>query len=297
MQETETATFESLLASVDLRLGSAKRVTLARGGTLATAVNATSMIYVASGRLRGAPARSCALTPGAADHALAVAVGERSALDAGDAVLTLGRRPLSFEAETDAELIVSTLELTEAGARLHRLLPDPLVITNFDGLDPAVAALVRNMGAAEGECRMRSGDALLCRLMVQTAFLAVLRAWFTEGCAPRGWSARAADPQLDRVLTAIHSEPGRDWSLETLAGLGAMSRSVFARRFRELLGASPAHYVSEVRMETAKRRLETGASVSETSRELGYESDEGFRRAFRRHAGVAPSQWRDRALA
>ncbi|MCE7483253.1 MULTISPECIES: AraC family transcriptional regulator [Microbacterium] len=32
--------------------------------------------------------------------------------------------------------------------------------------------------------------------------------------------------------------------------------------------------------------------VSDTARELGYASDEGFSRAFRRHVGVTPSAWR-----
>jgi AraC-like DNA-binding protein len=50
-------------------------------------------------------------------------------------------------------------------------------------------------------------------------------------------------------------------------------------------------------MQHAKDMLESGASVSETSRALGYGSDEGFSRAFRRHTGMAPSLWRARASA
>ena len=71
-----------------------------------------------------------------------------------------------------------------------------------------------------------------------------------------------------------------------------MSRSVFAERFRSALGRSPAHYVTEVRMGAAKGMLDAGRSVSETSRTLGYASDEGFSRAFRRATGVTPSAWR-----
>jgi AraC-like DNA-binding protein len=48
-----------------------------------------------------------------------------------------------------------------------------------------------------------------------------------------------------------------------------------------------------VRMRRAEELLSAGTPVSETSRTLGYASDEGFRRAFRRHAGASPSAWRD----
>lgn len=70
-----------------------------------------------------------------------------------------------------------------------------------------------------------------------------------------------------------------------------MSRSSFAERFRSALGRSPADYVTEVRIEAAKRMLDAGRPVSEVSRELGYASGEGFSRAFRRRTGLAPSSW------
>jgi AraC-like DNA-binding protein len=71
-----------------------------------------------------------------------------------------------------------------------------------------------------------------------------------------------------------------------------MSRSTFAERFRTAVGRSPADYVTEVRIDAAKRMLDAGRSVSDVSRELGYASDEGFSRAFRRRTGMTPSSWR-----
>ena len=94
------------------------------------------------------------------------------------------------------------------------------------------------------------------------------------------------------MVAAINDAPGKDWTLDALASLGAMSRTVFAERFRTVIGQSPATYVTDVRMRRAKELLDAGRSVSETSRELGYASDEGFSRAFRRHTGVVPSVWR-----
>ncbi|MCQ3018971.1 helix-turn-helix transcriptional regulator, partial [Pseudomonas tremae] len=118
--------------------------------------------------------------------------------------------------------------------------------------------------------------------------LSAVRAWASTG----QWPAPIADPFLARVAAAVAADPGRDWSVEHLASLAAMSRSVFTERFRDAVGRSPAGYVTEVRVREAKRLLDAGSSVSEVSRALGYASDEGFRRAFRRHTGVAPSAWR-----
>src|SRR5690606_12250976 len=98
----------------------------------------------------------------------------------------------------------------------------------------------------------------------------LIRAWAENGCAPDGWPSRSNDPFLDRVVEAIHEQPGREWTVETLAGLGAMSRSVFAERFHAAFGRSPVSYVTEVRMEVAKRMLDARRSVSDTARELGY---------------------------
>jgi AraC-like DNA-binding protein len=129
-------------------------------------------------------------------------------------------------------------------------------------------------------------------MMVTTVLLSVIRAWAANGCAPQGWPSLSRDPYLDRVVEAIHEQPGGDWTVERLAGVGAMSRSTFAERFRATIGRSPADYVTEVRVEAAKRMLDAGRAVSEISRELGYASDEGFSRAFRRRTGMTPSSWR-----
>jgi AraC-like DNA-binding protein len=42
--------------------------------------------------------------------------------------------------------------------------------------------------------------------------------------------------------------------------------------------------------------LRAGASVTDIAYQLGYESDAGFSRAFRRHVGVSPSLWRRTAV-
>jgi len=97
------------------------------------------------------------------------------------------------------------------------------------------------------------------------------------------------DPQIGRVISKIHRNPDRAWSLESLASEASMSRSRFAARFNELVGESAMHYVTRWRMSTARARLaERNVTVAEVANSLGYESEAAFNRAFKRHLGVSP---------
>ncbi|GAB3596502.1 helix-turn-helix transcriptional regulator [Microbacterium tumbae] len=288
MSSIDPALLEEALASVDMRLGFAERTALDAGGMLPLPAGVATLAYVVEGEITGEALEiGCALDIPAGEASRTA--GPRTLL-AGDAFLSLGHRPLALASASGARLMTAELDLQPSGAVAE--LPGFVFVTGFAALEPAAAALAANLGpTAPGP---RSGDPVICRMMVTTVLLSVIRAWAQNGCAPQGWLSRGGDPFLDRVLTAIHAEPGREWTVDMLAGIGAMSRSVFAERFRAVVGRSPASYVTEVRMRAAKELLDAGRSVSETSRELGYASDEGFSRAFRRHTGMIPSLWRVR---
>ena len=216
-------------------------------------------------------------------------------LHRGDAMLTPGRLSTALRTPRGTRLLVSTLTLAESARHVAAALPDVALVRDFAGHEPAAAMLAAQLGDDRSEgatAPLRDGDATVCRMMANTVLVSVLRAWAAHGCAPAGWPARTNDPFLERVVAAIHAAPGNDWSVEGLASVGAMSRTVFAERFREAFGTSPASYVTEVRMQAAQERLALGCLVSEISRDLGYSSDEGFSRAFRRRTGQTPTAWR-----
>ena len=285
-----------VLGTVDLRVGVARRTSLAAGALLPIPHDTITLVYIADGSVHGHPPLTdgCRLDVDPGSRRLTIdPQGRRDRLVAGDAFLLLGGTPFALEAEDDTSLMVMDIELADAASTLRAVLPEFIIVTGFDALEPAAAALAENMGLVDpASCPVRQGDPVICRMMATTVLLSVIRAWAANGCAPQGWPSLANDPFLDRVVDAIHDEPGRDWTVERLAGVSAMSRSTFAERFRNAVGRSPADYVTEVRVDAAKRMLEAGRAVSEVSRELGYASDEGFSRAFRRRTGMTPSSWR-----
>jgi transcriptional regulator GlxA family with amidase domain len=88
---------------------------------------------------------------------------------------------------------------------------------------------------------------------------------------------------------------GRDLSVEELAGRAAMSPRNFARVFLREVGISPAHFVEQLRVEAARRSLETSAkSLEQVAAATGFGSAELMRRAFHRRLGISPGDYRER---
>jgi AraC-like DNA-binding protein len=78
-----------------------------------------------------------------------------------------------------------------------------------------------------------------------------------------------------------------------LAREAAVSRSVLAQRFTELVGDSPMRYLASWRIQLAKQMLREGKhSIQEIATHVGYESEAAFNRAFKRLTGSPPASWR-----
>lgn len=74
-----------------------------------------------------------------------------------------------------------------------------------------------------------------------------------------------------------------------------LSSRTFKRRFRAATGETTISYVQRIRVERAKRALETGSlPVEEISWAVGYEDAASFRRLFKRVAGLTPGEYRRR---
>src|SRR5579871_6878404 len=102
------------------------------------------------------------------------------------------------------------------------------------------------------------------------------------------------DDPLERARAFVGTSGAEPLSLESLAAVAGLSAYHFARQFTARFGVSPVAYVREQRMALAATRLaETKPpALVELAFDLGFESQEGFTRAFKRAHGVSPGRYR-----
>jgi AraC-like DNA-binding protein len=106
-------------------------------------------------------------------------------------------------------------------------------------------------------------------------------------------SGRFSIPKIGAALKAIHENVNHPWTVESLAEAAGMSRSAFALRFKELLGQGPVEYVTEWRMHKAVQLLQgRDKKLFEIAKNVGYESNVAFSKAFKRLLGVTPGEHR-----
>jgi transcriptional regulator GlxA family with amidase domain len=109
------------------------------------------------------------------------------------------------------------------------------------------------------------------------------------------WSRQPSTDPIRTVVAAIHADPGSEHDLDSLARRAGLSPRHFQRRFTAEIGTPPAAYVERARIEAAQRALtESDDPVEAIARRCGFGTAETLRRAFHRHAHVAPSDYRDR---
>jgi AraC-like DNA-binding protein len=120
-----------------------------------------------------------------------------------------------------------------------------------------------------------------------------LRLHLTEGLRGGvGWLFALADKQMGAAISSMHDDPAHGWTLQELAERVGMSRSTFALKFKETVGASPMDYLTRWRMLLAGDRLANSSDpISVIALSLGYESESAFSTAFKRVMGCSPRQY------
>jgi AraC-like DNA-binding protein len=137
------------------------------------------------------------------------------------------------------------------------------------------------------------GSSLITQQLAYMMLVQALRLHLTDGSnAGPGWLSALSDKHISIAIVSIHHDPGHRWTLHLLAERVGMSRSVFALRFREVVGTTPMEYLTRWRMLLAANRLKNSSEgLSAIAQSLGYESESAFGKAFRRVMGCSPRQY------
>jgi AraC-like DNA-binding protein len=153
------------------------------------------------------------------------------------------------------------------------------------------AALRWSLERMMQELRERQpGGYLVAQHLVYMMLIQALRLHLAEGLKGGvGWLFALADRRMGAAIAAMHEDPAHRWTLQGLAERAGMSRSTFALKFKETVGASPMDYLTRWRMLLAGDRLANSSdSISVIALSLGYESESAFSTAFKRVMGASP---------
>jgi AraC family transcriptional regulator len=107
-------------------------------------------------------------------------------------------------------------------------------------------------------------------------------------------AARSLDhARTRRVLDYIDQNLEEDFTIHDLAQVAHLSVFHFARMFANRMGMPPQRYVSQRRLESAKKMIGTGRlPLSEIAFRSGFSSQASFTRAFRRATNMTPGEFR-----
>jgi transcriptional regulator GlxA family with amidase domain len=171
-----------------------------------------------------------------------------------------------------------------------RVDPDPIYIQDGKywtsagvtaGIDLALALVQDDLGVEVSQTVARWLVMFLHRPGGQTQFASPV------------WVPRAERSTVRAVQTLVEAAPGDDHRVPTLAEAAAMSVRHFTRVFTHEVGETPGRFVERVRMEVARRELETTDDTLDLiAARCGFGTAETLRRVFRRRLDVAPDSYR-----
>lgn len=132
-----------------------------------------------------------------------------------------------------------------------------------------------------------------CRSLIDTFLFRVASTYCEPGMDAADCTTVLSQRRRNRIQTYIEGHIGSPISLDDMADAVWMSKYHFARVFKRSFGEPPQAYVRRIRLERAMTLLrETDERIAAVARTLGFPTDSGFSRAFKKHVGLAPKDFR-----
>ena len=103
---------------------------------------------------------------------------------------------------------------------------------------------------------------------------------------------------FEDAIAIVEEEFATELSLDDIARRVASSRRQLQRAYAEFGNTTFREHLTRVRMDRAAALLaDRGLTVREVARRVGYRQPAQFAKAFRRHLGAAPSDYRAHSVA
>ncbi len=104
-----------------------------------------------------------------------------------------------------------------------------------------------------------------------------------------------ADEQILNIQKWMEDHFAENISIDDLADKAGISPRHFKRRFKKATGETPLAYRQLLRIENAKRKLETTRdTINDITWNVGYEDIHSFRKLFKKNTGLSPKEYRNK---
>lgn len=102
---------------------------------------------------------------------------------------------------------------------------------------------------------------------------------------------RNVTPDIELAVRYIKEHITEELTIEGLAALCMLSASQFKQKFKSQVGIAPRHYINYRKIQTAKKMLLDGITVTEVAMALGFNSSSYFTVVFKRYNACSPSEY------
>jgi transcriptional regulator GlxA family with amidase domain len=103
------------------------------------------------------------------------------------------------------------------------------------------------------------------------------------------------DEPIKKAQVYIERNVGNKITVDQLSEMFAISRRNFERRFKKATSNTPVEYLQRVKIEAAKKSLESGReNVNEVMYSVGYSDNKAFRTIFKKITGLSPIEYRNK---
>jgi AraC family transcriptional regulator len=153
------------------------------------------------------------------------------------------------------------------------------------GEDAVLESMLRTLAAAA----QRDVDALYAEAAAE--FMAV-HLVAGSGTSLTSRAATGEDARVRKAVAVMRERLAEPLSLADIAAEVHLSTYHFLRVFKNVTGQTPRRYLTRLRIEQAKRLLDSGLSVTETATRCGFSSPAHLSTAFLHHTGLRPSAYR-----
>lgn len=168
----------------------------------------------------------------------------------------------------------------EAAEIIKRTLPETVIVflTAYDRFDYAVGAL------------RSGGDDYMLKPASEADLREMLQKFFDD----QAELPASVSPFETELRVWLHRHYAEDITLEAAAENMGMSPFYFSRQIKAVTGSTFLDYLTDYRIEKAKRRLRhTDMTVSEVGRSVGYPDSNYFSKVFKRATGRTPTVYRN----